>query len=282
VSFGPAGVPATGEEPRAGAETVVGKPPSHLVEGRVPGFERFEKSGKFRAVHSAGTLEVGDPLGEGGGVVHTHGAVRAEGRINLRTSLPAQGGVVGKVVGRVVGRAKDPHVRTFDQLAGGKSRPRQQFVGTAPDSLRRCFVQQVVNPEKPQEFEVRPVVKRVAKRMGHRPGKGKELLVGRRIAGTKFFGDAVGAHGAPLVVVACQPNLRKVVKPPVLRDVGGGQVAVVIVNRLLLGVIVVEALGGVGVEEEVVVDERFHGWRRRRLILGSPGKFHQPEFFRRG
>ena len=72
----------------------------------------------------------------------------------------------------------------------------------------------------------------------------------------KRSGDAIGAHGAPLIVVALQPGLGEVAELLVFGDPLRREMAVVVEDGLGLGVVVEEADGGGGFEEEVVVDER--------------------------
>ena len=107
-----------------------------------------------------------------------------------------------------------------------------------------------------------PVIERIAQGVRDRAGPGQEFLVGIGVAGAVALVDAVGAHGAPLVVVALQPDLGEVAELPVLRDVRGGQVAVVVENRLVLGEGVIEMPGGLRLSAENLRDKGHDGLMR--------------------
>jgi hypothetical protein len=50
-------------------------------------------------------------------------------------------------------------------------------VGSLPDFRGVCLVDQEVDPEIPAQFEVRPMVERVADQLGHRARERDELLI---------------------------------------------------------------------------------------------------------
>ena len=50
-----------------------------------------------------------------------------------------------------------------------------------------------------------PIVEGIAKRVGYCFGPGLKLFLGRGVAGDVGFGDAVGPHRAPFVVVVPEP-----------------------------------------------------------------------------
>ena len=139
------------------------------------------------------------------------------------------------------------------QLVGG-----QQRVGLFPDARRGVLIQQFVDAEVALQLQVRPVVQRIAQRVRHRARPGQELLVRRRVAGAVALRHAVGPHGAPLVVVAFQPDLEQIPKTPVLGDVPRREMAMVVEDRLALGILVIKPPGSLGAQEEILVDER-HG-----------------------
>ena len=80
------------------------------------------------------------------------------------------------------------------------------FVGAVPNRLRGVFVEQFVDPEVAFQFEMHPVVKRIAQRVGHSRGPCLELLKRWSVSGAILFGHAVGAHRAPFVVVPLKPD----------------------------------------------------------------------------
>src|SRR5208282_3372377 len=106
------------------------------------------------------------------------------------------------------------------------------------------------------QFEMGPVVERIAEAVRDRGGPSEEFIIGRSIAGTKGFGDTVGAHGAPFVVIALEPNLEEVAKPPIGGDVRRGEMRVEIKDGLTGGKSVVEMAGGGVLEQEIRSEER--------------------------
>src|SRR5262249_26212560 len=127
--------------------------------------------------------------------------------------------MVSQVVGRVIGRAHGSDIELFEDALGRQFGSRQLRIGLLPDTRRALFVQQVANPEVALQFEVRPVVKWIAKRVGDGGSPSLEFGEGLGVAGAKAFSYAVGAHGPPFVMVTFQPNLEEVTELPVFSDV---------------------------------------------------------------
>ena len=71
-------------------------------------------------------------------------------------------------------------------------------------------------------------------------------------------------------MIAFQPALEEIGELPVLRNIRRRQVGMIVDDRLVAGVLVVQLAGGFGFQQEVVVNEGFHGrevveWRRQSL-----------------
>ena len=197
----------------------------------------------------------------GGGGVDAECLVGPEGRVNLRPD--AELGdlrVVGERIGRVVGRADDGDLVGREDVVHPHAG--QLGIGLLPDGVRRLRADDLVDAEVALQLEVRPVVERVAEGVGHGGAPGVELLARRGIPGADALRHAVGAHGAPLVVVSTQPDLGQVGELVVVRDQCLREVAVVVVDRLGLGEVVIQVARGVGLEQEVVVDEEAAHGRR--------------------
>ena len=92
-------------------------------------------------------------------------------------------------------------------------------------------------------------------RQRHDLGPGLELLEVIGVAGDKALLHAGRPHDPPLVVVAAEPDLGDVLELPVLRDVLGRQVAVVVEDRHLAGVLVVQPLRGLAAQQEILSHE---------------------------
>ena len=107
------------------------------------------------------------------------------------------------------------------------------------------------------------MVEGIAQRVGHGGGPGGKLFPAARVARAKPLGVAVSPHSSPLVVISAEPNFGEIGKDMVVGDVGRGQVIVIVEQRGVRGVAVIKFSGGVGTEEEVVVNEGAHGRRGR-------------------
>ena len=98
-------------------------------------------------------------------------------------------------------------------------------------------------------------------------GRVEALAIGL-VAGDVLFGHAVGAHHAPLVVVAevaavrvaaAQPDLSNVLKAAVLVDLAGRNVAVIVADGHILCIIVIQMLSRSRLEHEFLIHKCFHG-----------------------
>ena len=105
-------------------------------------------------------------------------------------------------------------------------------------------------------------------RYGGRPGV-KFLAIGG-VAGTQTLGYAVGAHRAPLVVIAFQPDVIQIFEAIILGNLLRRQVAVIVENRLVFRVIVVQAAGKLSIKQEIFGHKRCHF-----RVLFAPGGAHQ-------
>ena len=135
----------------------------------------------------------------------------------------------------------------------------QLLVGRRPDPIGVLAVEQLADAEVALQLEMGPVIQRVAQRLRHRRRPGAELVQRPRVAGAVAFVDAVGAHRPPLVMIALEPDLEQVVELPVLGDVARRQVVVVVEDRLLGGVALVQPPRRRGLKKEICAEER-HGF----------------------
>ena len=137
----------------------------------------------------------------------------------------------------------------------GETRLGQQLVGALPDGGRTLFIEQFFDVEIALQLQVRPVIERIAQRRGYGLGPGLELVKRSCIPGALAFVDIVGSHGAPLVMVAFQPDFGQVSELVVFSDVARREVAVVIEDGLALGVGVKEVPRGAVGKQKVFVDK---------------------------
>ena len=213
--------------------------------------------------------ELADVLGKAG-LIDVDGLVGAEGGADLdldggvgRDLLMPLEGVDG-----IVGGADEGDVGLLDDAAHGEARiVLQLFVAEVPGFLGGLGSQGLVEAEELPELQVAPVVHGVAD--GHLQGLDKlqVALVGGLVAGDVVLADAVGAHDAPLVVVAevaavgvlaAEPDFDQVVEAAVFVDLAGRDVAVVVGQGLGCGIVVVQVPGSLGLEQKVFIHEFFH------------------------
>ncbi|KAF5033756.1 hypothetical protein DSECCO2_603320 [anaerobic digester metagenome] len=118
---------------------------------------------------------------------------------------------------------------------------------------------------------------------GHFQRFGKFCNAGQAVgvAGDKVLGDAVGTHQTPFVVVpeiaairllTTQPDLGQIVKPPVLVDLFGRNVTVVVDQRHFGGIVVKEVLCSFGFQKKIPVHKVFHS------SICEAGKLRIPPF----
>ena len=145
-------------------------------------------------------------------------------------------------------------------------RLRQGGLGFLPDGRCGGFVQQFIDTEVALQLEVGPVVERIAQGVGDRAREGEKFFVGLGVAGDQALVGTVGAHRPPFVVISLQPDFEKIFKATIVGNVLRRQVIVVVEDRLWLGVFVVQPERGVGLQQEIVVDERLGHRRLFRTI----------------
>ena len=186
--------------------------------------------------------------------------LRAEGGqdFGLKALVLGQHAVVAQVVDRVIGRAERADVALRDQRARRACRALELCVCGLPNRVRGLGAQQLVDAEKPLELKVGPVVDRVADQAGHDRRKAVELVAVARAAGHIFLGHRVCAHDAPLVVVPGEPRLADVRKLLVFVNFGRVQMAVVVEDRHVLRVLVVQPARRLRGEQEVLANKALH------------------------
>ena len=252
-------------------QTVVGSAAAHLGEeldavGQSAGdavdagqLLLADSSGQLAHVLSkAGLVDVEDLVGAEG---RSHGELDGGVFLDLLVPLEAVDGVIGG--------ADEGHIALLDEAADGQlGVVLELVVAQVPDFLSGVAVQHAVVAEEGVQLQVGPVVHRVADGHGQSLSELLEALAVRLVAGDVLLRHAVGAHDAPLVVVAevaavrvaaAQPDLSDVVEAAVLVDLTGRNVAVVIADGHILSVSVVQVLCGGRLEHELLIHKCFHG-----------------------
>ena len=206
----------------------------------------------------AGLVDVDCLIGAEG---RSHGEL--DGGVFLDLLVPVQ------IIDGVIGGADEGHVGLLDQAADGQlGIVLQLVVAQVPDFLSGIAVQHALVAKEHMQLEVGPVVHRVADGHGQSLCKLLEALAVGLITGDVLLGHTVGTHHAPLVVVAkvaavrvaaAQPYLSDVLKAAVLVDLTGRDVAVVVADRHIRSVVVVQMLSSGRLEHEFLIHKCFHG-----------------------
>ena len=248
-------------------QPVIGQPAALRVEIIMPFFQRADERAETADVHIRRRGQLLHPLVESGGRIHSQRLVGAEcGKHPRRMALVGERTVIFQVVRRVVRGADDLDFEFFEQALGREIRGGELRVGFLPNFRGGLLAQQIRDAEIPFQFEVRPMIQRVAECVRNRFGPGFEFLLRRGVAGDEFFGDAVGAHRPPFVMVAFQPDFKEVFELAVFGNVFRRQMAVIIKNRLVCGVFMVKPARAFGAQQKIFVDE-FHRWLVFKLML---------------
>src|SRR5512146_922844 len=97
-----------------------------------------------------------------------------------------------------------------------------------------------------------PVVERIAEGIRNRAGPRHELVDVRGVSGDETLWNAIGPHGAPLIVIAFEPDFVEVVEAPFFGYVLGWEMTVIVDDRLGFGILVIELLRFLGMEKKIL------------------------------
>ena len=186
--------------------------------------------------------------------------------------------MVFEAVDRIVGRADDGDLEPGQDAVDRKFRGASSRLAFSQISGRVLFIDDLVDPEVTAQLEVRPVVERVAQRLRDGARVRHELVVVARVLERdQVFGNPIGPHCAPLVVVASKPDLVEVLEPAVGGDLVRWQVAMVVENGLAGGMLEIESARPSGREQEIVGEEglRLHIVLCARLVGGRTARLRQ-------
>src|SRR5882757_414024 len=108
-----------------------------------------------------------------------------------------------------------------------------------PHTLCTALIEELADSEVAFQFEMSPVIERVAKSKRHGASPRKKFLIGGGVAGTVTFRHPTGPHGSPFVMIAFQPDLGEILKLAIFGDIAGRQVGMIVKDRLASGIVVV-------------------------------------------
>ena len=153
-----------------------------------------------------------------------------------------------KRVSRIIGRTDEADAGRFYQAAAGAVRIiLQHVIGLIPDLLRIGTADHILNAEILAQFQLAPVIHRISDRLLQCFAEVLEPLTVRRITGNVFFGNTVGTHQPPLIVIAiivvaavfsllmtAKPYLCQIGETRIFIDILGRNVAMIINDRKIL------------------------------------------------
>ena len=163
--------------------------------------------------------------------------------------------VVFKGVGRVVGGAYYLDVELFHQRLAAVFRTLELLGAFVIDCTCRGRVQDVINAEHPCQFQVSPVIQRVAHRIWHRFSPFFEFLVTASVPGNEFFRHSVAPHCPPFVMVASEPDFRKILESVVLGNHFRDKMAVIVDDRHLFSAFMIKFACIAVRQHEILMDE---------------------------
>ena len=165
-----------------------------------------------------------------------------------------------EAVSRIVGRTNEFHTVVFHESTRTELRiVRNEVIALVVDRTCGLRIQTLFDTKSGLELQMGPVVERVAERIRNGLCPLLELLPVRSVfACAVFLVYSVRTHSAPFVVVAHEPDLCDGFKTLVLGNHLRNKVAVIIDNRHLCRMIVIQLLCGLGLQQEIFVHECFH------------------------
>ena len=240
---------------------MVGQAATHRLEEIVAFLERGGQVCKRMNLHTAYLSEffdicfprcrldihrsVGTPCGE-----HT----RLASGVGSHYLVPFQ------TIGRVVCCADNLHIVMLHHTTRTELRVVLNLTVALVINLACCLrIEAFVDTEGGLQFEMRPVVKRVAECVRHRlcPLL-KPLPIGGVFSCAIAFVNTIGTHSAPFVVVAHKPDLCNRLEAFILGYHLWNQVAMIVNNRHFGRMLMIEFLRSFGLQKEIFAQKGFH------------------------
>ena len=226
------------------------------MERVVPLAQRIEQILKLRDVDVRRLTQPVDPWIEDVRLVRIHQPVGAERRIDLRRQARQRDRfVIGQRVRGIVGRADSLDAERAKDSLRAQLRRFERLVRAVPHAVRALLIQQLVDAEVALQLEMRPVIERIAQRLRHRLRPREKLVSRRRVARAECLGHTARPHRAPLVMIPFEPDLEQIREPAILGDILRRQMAVIVDDGLRRRVGMKQPLGGLRLEQEIIVYE---------------------------
>ena len=167
--------------------------------------------------------------------------------------------MVVQVVNGIVSRTYTLHVIVLHQSASRELGLLQLLVTLVENLAGGLGAQQLLNTKGGLQLQMCPVIQRVTQCIGHRFSPLLKLLpVASVLTRAVLLVNAIGTHGAPLVVVAAQPKFGNALEAMVVSHHFGNKMTMVIDDGHLSRMIVVQVLSYLSLQHEIFVVKCFH------------------------
>ena len=163
--------------------------------------------------------------------------------------------VVFKAVGRIIRSAYYLDIEPFHQCLSPVFLRLQLLGALIVDGPRGLRIEKVVDAEDSGEFQMGPVIQRIAHGVRNSLRPFLELLVTASVPGDELLWHPVAPHCAPFVMVPAEPHLGQVLEPVVLRYLPRHEMAVIVDNGHFLRALVIKLPRITVREHEIIIDE---------------------------
>ena len=192
-------------------------------------------------------------------ILNGHRFIRTPCRIDFRCQRRlADCSMIFERIGRIVSRTNDFNIHAFHDGLRTKLRCSElcrTFIVNLTGSLR---VQHLINTKDTAQFQVCPVIERIAHCMFKRICPFLKLLIRRFVTRDIFFWNTVGTHRTPFVVIAAQPNLCQVGELIIFGNLLRNQMTMIVNDRHLCSVLMIELLRRLRLQKEIGIKKCFH------------------------
>ena len=152
--------------------------------------------------------------------------------------------MIAQIIRRIIGGAKQGHTGMNNEVSGAHVRRSKLLVAELPHLLRSITVQYTVVVKVTLKLQVAPVIQRISDGLFQSLRPLLEFFPVTGIPCNVAFLHTIGAHLAPFVMIAPQPYLCDILKAAVFGNLFGTDVTVVIQNRHLCRIIVIQNFRG--------------------------------------
>ena len=117
---------------------------------------------------------------------------------------------------------------------------------------------------------MRPMIKRISDKRGHRRAISLKFIVVRSVACDKSFAYSAGTHSSPFVVVSSEPKLGYVFITLVRSYIGGIYMTMVVDYRQIRRICVIKHLRHVRIKQKIVVHKFIHSRSPIKIFFFPP------------